>query len=225
MQQTLPVALERREAQSIIDAVFLRHDSGKRNRAGLALMLFAGLRVGEVCALRPGHIRWKDGILEVHNGKGGRDRNVPMSPTLERELESWKALRNGSPYFFSTRDDKQMMPRFWQRLIKRMSKRAGIDGDDRRITPHVLRHTFATNCLEDGFTLAEVQAMLGHSNVATTSIYLSVRPHALVEKMRNGDAADQVKPSAENQIEDLFQELEHYSQISMLTRLLQLTRT
>ena len=92
-KKTLPIALESHEAKALLDAVHLRYPSGIRNRAILEVMLHAGFRISEVMALRPGHIRWKAKILEVHKGKGGRDRNIPVDSETIRRLRDWQAVR------------------------------------------------------------------------------------------------------------------------------------
>lgn len=146
-------------------------------------MYRAGLRVSEVVNLRPGDIRWRDGILEIQRGKGRKDRNVPVDQETLGWLQAWDAKRPKSRHFFSTLKSRALSARYLQQMVKRLAHRAGLARAD-RITPHVLRHSYATELLNGGFTIREVQQLLGHASVATTQVYLHVRPDDLAAKIR-----------------------------------------
>ncbi len=140
-------------------------------------LLDTGLRVSELCALTPGNILWQQHALRI-NGKGGpygkqtKKRVVPMSGRVHALLE---------PYF--TLHDKWFVgERQVQKIVKQIANRAQIT---RTVTPHVLRHTFATLALQKGISLATVQKMLGHDHLATTAIYLNLTESHVIEEYQN----------------------------------------
>ena len=188
----LPVVLEEGEIEALRKVPNTRCATGLRNRAMIEAMYGAGLRVSEVVNLRPGDIRWRDGILEVHQGKGARDRNVPVNAETLGWLQAWKERRPGrSRYFFCTVQGRQISPRYIQAMVKRLAVRAGLERTE-KVTPHTLRHSYATHLLNSGFTIREVQELLGHSSVTTTQIYTHVRPSDLAAKIQRMTSTSQV---------------------------------
>jgi len=148
-------------------------------------MLLAGLRAQEVCNLRVEDVDL-DGpnpMIHVVNGKGGKSRNVPITPKLVDWLRRWMAKRPESEWLFPQHRGPQigqkMTTRTLRQTISLMGKKVGI-----KIWPHMLRHTYATTLLARGLSTREVQVLLGHSSVATTEIYTHVDPRALGEKLR-----------------------------------------
>ncbi len=142
----------------------------------LELLYASGLRVSEIVNLPREAIDLEAGILRV-TGKGGKERLVPFGKSsarwLARYLEAARPPldRRRSPHLFlSARGAAMTRQRFWQ-LIEAYGRRAGIRS---RLTPHVLRHAFATHLLEHGADLRALQMMLGHADIATTQIYTSV---------------------------------------------------
>jgi len=192
----LPMVLEKGEAEALLAATNTRCKTGLRNRAILEVMYRAGLRVSEVVRLRPSDIRWQDGMLEIRNSKGGTDRNVPVDQATLGWLEAWDGKRLRSGHFFSTLRGGQLSPRYLQQMVKRLAERAGVE-NAKRVTPHVLRHTYATELLNGGFTIREVQELLGHANVQTTQLYTHVRPQELALKIRQRGAAGEERAQAE----------------------------
>jgi site-specific recombinase XerD len=154
----------------------------KRDTAILALMAKAGLRVGEVVALELGDIELgaRSGWVTVRMGKGNKTRRVPLSSGVCRALWAYLAVRpaSGTSVLFLSRSGNPLSTRDVRRLVTRLARRAGIEG---RVTPHVLRHTFATQALEKGVDVATVAAILGHESIATTSRYLHPSEARLVE--------------------------------------------
>ena len=185
----LPVVLEAAEVKAILDAANIHCPTGFRNRTMLTVLWRCGLRVSEACNLRPEHIRWDTKILEVRRGKGGKDRNVPLDDVAFDWLERWRAHRAASPFFFSSLKGMRLSPRYVQQLVKRLAKKALPPARAALVTPHVLRHTYATELLDEGFTLRDVQTLLGHASVATTQIYTHVRPAALTAKVRRREVS------------------------------------
>jgi len=180
----LPTILEPHEVRAILKLPSREAPTGVRNLAMLTAMHRCGLRVSEVTALRPEHIRWSAPLLEVHDGKGGKDRNLPVDAITVERFKDWARLRPAGETFFTTLKGARVSVRYVQRMVKRLAVKALGPVRGRQVTPHTLRHTYATELVDEGFTLREVQTLLGHSSVATTQIYTHVRPHRIAEKIR-----------------------------------------
>jgi len=178
--QSLPKVLRPDETSALIAAAIPDTALGLRDRAMLEVLYGAGLRVTELVALPLGALDSRAGVLRVL-GKGGRERLVPLGgPALAAVaayLERGRPalLRTGQPgtdaMFLSRRGAPMTRQNFFARLRK-LAGIAGIPAD--RISPHVLRHAFATDLLEGGADLRAVQAMLGHADLSTTQIYTHV---------------------------------------------------
>lgn len=159
---SLPVVLSRDEIRAIIDA-----PSHKKSSAMIQLLYSTGVRVSELVALTWDDLEADQGIAWVREGKGGKDRMINLSTSLIDELQN---LSTDSQYIFPGQNG-QMTTRNVQRIVKRAAQQAGIDKD---VTPHTLRHSYATHLLEDGHDLRLIQELLGHSNLQTTEIYTHV---------------------------------------------------
>jgi integrase/recombinase XerD len=183
VRKRLPLVLDKVEVERLLSTPNIQCPTGLRNRAWLEAMYGAGLRVSEVVALRPADIRWQTGIIEVHAGKGGKDRNVPITAATLGWLRAWGNRRPQGRRFFCTLDGAPLAIRYIQAAVKRIAHKAGIE-NAARVSPHTLRHSYATMKLEAGFNLREVQELLGHASVATTQIYTHVRPKELAAKVQ-----------------------------------------
>ncbi len=190
----LPVTLSTDEIEAL-RATCTRSATGLRNRAMIEAMLGAGLRVSEVVALKPAEIDWQAGQLRVTQGKGGRDRVVPVNANTLAYLQAWDSKRaelkmNGRHVFFGgiRTGGHKLTTRAVHDMISKLAERAGIE---KRVSPHTLRHTYATRALDAGLSIREVQELLGHSDVSTTMVYTHVNPEALRRKIQ-GEKADQV---------------------------------
>ena len=182
--------LNGRELGRLVAAVE-NHDWGPqwlalRNLAIIALLARAGLRVGEVVALDVGDVELNErsGWVLVRRGKGLKERRVPLSREARKALRAYLEARPGwsGDALFVTKTGRRMDAGAVQRMVKAAARRAGIQ---KRVTPHVLRHTFATRFLRRGGDLATLQAVLGHANLATTARYL--HPDAAkVQEMAEG---------------------------------------
>lgn len=173
---SLPRAIEESEVESLLEAPDVSAPLGLRDRAMLELLYASGLRVSELVGVPRDRVDLDAGILRV-SGKGGRERLVPFGRSAAQWLARYLAHvrptldRRGSPSLFLTsRGGPMTRQRFWQ-VIGAYGRKAGIR---RRLTPHVLRHSFATHLLEHGADLRALQMMLGHADVATTQIYTKV---------------------------------------------------
>ncbi len=204
MPKKLPKVISKDEAQALLAQSNTGCPTGLRNRVALELMYRAGLRVSEVTKLKPGDIRWQSGEVEIHNGKGGRERVVPVDSDTMQWLERWQQQRpRKAGRFFTTLQGKPVSIRYLQAMVDRCAEKAGLERE--RVSPHVLRHSYATEKLDEGFTIREVQELLGHSNVATTQIYTHVNPGSLREKVQGGrrDEVAEKIAALEQQLEEL----------------------
>jgi integrase/recombinase XerD len=173
---SLPRTLAEAEIESLLEAPDASSLLGLRDRAMLELMYASGLRVSEIVGLPLDAPDLEAGILRV-TGKGGKQRLVPFGRAAARWLRQYMATarprldRRRSPHLFlSARGAAMTRQRFWQ-LIAGYGRAAGIRS---RLTPHALRHSFATHLLEHGADLRALQMMLGHADIATTQIYTQV---------------------------------------------------
>ena len=140
----------------------------------LATTIYAtGLRISEACQLETDDIDAARGVVVVRQGKGRKDRLVPLAPELLAMLRAyWKAERPEPPYLFASPMARgPAQPPSLRRAVALAAARAGID---KHVTPHVLRHSFATHLLEDGQSLRLIQAVLGHASISTTTRYTRV---------------------------------------------------
>ncbi len=183
----LPYFLSREEVERLLATPAPQSDLGQRDRAILELMYAAGLRVSEVISLGVGDVQFQVGCLLVH-GKGDKERLVPVHETalkvLGRYLEGPRGrLLKGQrreQVFLNNRGGALSRMGLWKIIHKHLLA-AGITGP---VTPHTLRHTFATHLLEGGADLRSVQLMLGHSDISTTQVYTHVTRQRLVEMHR-----------------------------------------
>lgn len=176
--QSLPKALAEREIDALLSAPDLETPLGIRDRAMLELMYACGLRVSELVELPATALNLRQGVLRV-TGKGSKERLVPLGEEaqhwLERYLTQSRPLLVGkralSALFVTAGADAPTRQQFWG-LVKRYAAVAGID--PARVSPHGLRHSFATHLLNHGADLRALQMLLGHSSLSTTQIYTLV---------------------------------------------------
>jgi integrase/recombinase XerD len=160
---------------------------GIRDRAMLELGYAAGLRVSELCGLTFDQVHEPERLVMVE-GKGQKRRMIPYGKPAARALERY--LSNSRPCLANSRIDPHVFlnhrggPISRVGFYKRMKQHAGTAGIQREISPHVLRHTFATHLLEGGADLRYVQALLGHADISTTQIYTTVNTRHLIEVHR-----------------------------------------
>lgn len=154
----------------------LRAARADRDRLMIQLGVYCGLRVSEIVGLEVPDLDFDAGALLVREGKGGKDRVVPLPAKLGRQLQAWLAGRQTGYVFPSPRTGGRLTTRAFQRLIKRIAGRAGLPEAERarKAHPHRLRHSFASWLIDAGTNLLDVAAMLGHESVTTTQIYAAV---------------------------------------------------
>ena len=174
----LPKNLAERDVEALLDAPDVETPLGLRDRAMLETLYATGLRVSELCGLKLGAVSLKDGVVRVL-GKGSKERLVPLGDEaigwIERYLAGARpSLVAGAKVdhvFVTARKGPLTRQAFWH-LVKRYGAVAGIAAD--ALSPHVLRHAFATHLLNHGADLRVVQLLLGHADITTTTIYTHV---------------------------------------------------
>lgn len=176
--RTLPRFLTSQEVTALLEQPDIATPNGLRDRAMLEVLYATGLRVSELVGLRVGDVRPDPGLVTVV-GKGNKERIVPLGETalqwLERYLrEAYPVFRKKAPsssYLFLTRRGGPMSRQQFWNIVERLGRMIGLA---KPLSPHVLRHSFATHLLENGADLRAVQLMLGHADISTTQIYTHV---------------------------------------------------
>ena len=180
--RSLPKALSESEVEALLAAPEVNDVLGLRDRAMLELIYASGLRVSELVGLPASGLNLRQGVVRV-TGKGSKERLVPLGAEAQHWLERYLAEsrpglagdRVRLPLFLNRNAEALSRQQFWQRL-KRLAARAGID--PARVSPHGLRHSFATHLLNHGADLRALQLLLGHASLSTTQIYtLVAREH------------------------------------------------
>ena len=184
----LPEVLSTEEVDTLEAAIDLSKWEGHRNRAIIEVLFSCGLRVSELTGLRLSNLYLDEEFLRVE-GKGRKERLVPLSPKAIKELRLWfddrqhMDIKPGEEDFvFLNRRGSHLTRTMILIIIKRLAEEAGIK---KNISPHTLRHSFATVLLEGGSDLRAIQAMLGHESIGTTEIYTHIDTHTLREEILN----------------------------------------
>jgi len=168
----LPVVLSADEIVRFLEAV-----SSLKCRAALTTAYAAGLRASEVAGLRIADIDSARGVIIVRHGKGGKDRNVMLSPQLLGVLRTYWRLARPKTFLFPGRDeDRSINPTVLYAACRSATRAAGLD---KRVTLHTLRHSFATHLLENGTDIRIIQVLLGHNNLSSTARYTQVATHTI----------------------------------------------
>ena len=178
----LPKALSEQQVTDLLESTDTSEPLGLRNRTMLELMYATGLRVSELIALELHWVNLNQGVVRVL-GKGGKERLVPLGEEaifwLQRYMkESRPELLSGhdSSFVFVTRRKSGLTRQTFWHAIRKVAKQAGISQD---VSPHMLRHSFATHLLNHGADLRVVQMLLGHSDLSTTQIYTHIAKEGL----------------------------------------------
>jgi integrase/recombinase XerD len=173
--QKLPRFLTQEEMARLLEAPDASEPEGVRDRAMMELLYATGLRVSELCSLEAGGLDAEAGVVRCM-GKGSKQRRVPVGRSALTWLRKYEGARRHlldgreSPHLFVGPGGRALRRQEVWAILKRYSTRAGVHG----VSPHVFRHSFATHLLEHGADTRSVQAMLGHSDLATTQIYTHV---------------------------------------------------
>ena len=175
--QTLPQILSLKEVEQLLEQPDVKTPLGLRDRAMLEILYATGMRVSELTQLPVHHVNLEAGYVILY-GKGSKERVVPIGSEAMKWVqlylkEARERLSKGreSPFLFTNRSGKRMSRQQFWKNIKTQGRRAHLR---KRITPHLLRHSFASHLLERGADLRSVQMMLGHVDISTTQIYTHV---------------------------------------------------
>ena len=212
LSRPLPKILSTEEALKLVEAA--REDAGDSPEAARLLWIVerlyaSGLRVSELVALPMSAIRGSQPLMHVR-GKGGRERLAPMGEAARQALDSYVAVRDeflprgrlaqvASRYLFPSRGaEAHLTRRRCHQMLKSLALKAGLDPD--RLSPHVLRHAFATHLVEGGADLRSVQTLLGHADIATTQIYTHVARDRLKRTMESAHPLARTKPRSRSNV-------------------------
>ena len=189
--RSLPKSLSREEIERLLAAAAARDGAaGLRLVALVELAYASGLRVSELLALKVEAVR-RDPAWLIVRGKGGKERLAPLNASAREAIKAWLAARDASlkpgtpesPWLFPSPDGRRhLTPRRFAQLLDQAAVEAGLD--PARVSPHVLRHAFATHLLEGGADLRVVQTLLGHTDIGTTQIYTHVAVDRLTQTVR-----------------------------------------
>ena len=186
VRNALPDVLSTAEVDSLEASIDLSKWEGQRNRAIIEVLFSCGLRVSELVNLKLSNLYVEEKFVRV-TGKGDKERLVPISSRALDELNAWFADRNAmrikpgeEDYVFLNRRGAHLTRTMILIMIKRQAVAAGIT---KNISPHTLRHSFATALLEGGADLIAIQAMMGHEDIATTEIYTHIDTSSLREEI------------------------------------------
>ena len=179
----LPNCLSEEEVDALLSAPDIETPSGLRDKAMLETMYSSGLRVSELLKLEKGQVNLTKGVITVF-GKGAKERKVPIADYAVEYIKKYnnevrsKNENKGSKYLFLSKKGEPLSRVYFFKQVKKYSELAGITT---QVSPHTLRHSFATHLLNHGAQLRIVQSMLGHTNIATTQIYTHVSSEKLKE--------------------------------------------
>jgi integrase/recombinase XerD len=182
--RSLPKSLTEEEVESLLSAPVVTDPLGNRDRTMLELLYATGLRVSELVNLLTSQVNLNQGVIRIL-GKGNRERLIPLGEEAVRWINDFSRgsrteilLERQTDYLFPTRrGDRMTRQAFWH-IIKRYARKAGVS---KELSPHTLRHAFATHLLNHGADLRVVQMLLGHSDLSTTQIYTHVARERMKE--------------------------------------------
>lgn len=173
-EKKLPVVLTEDEIKNLINSFDLNHGFGQRNKTIIEILYGTGIRVSELVNLKLSNIFFKENIIKVI-GKGNKERFVPLGEIASDEMKIYINDRNqlkidskSSDVLFLNRYGRRLTRSMIFKIISDASKRIGLD---KKISPHTLRHSFATHLIKNGADLRTIQLILGHESITTTEIY------------------------------------------------------
>ncbi len=179
-EKYLPGMLSKEEMEKLLSYPYQENILGLRDRAIVELFYSSGIRVSELTSLDLRNLDMESLIIRVF-GKGKKERLIPVTPEAKEAVYNYLLVRNAKmadmPLFVNARGDR-LTSRGVQYILEQLAKFAGIY---RKLTPHMLRHSFASHFLENGMNLRYLQHMLGHSNLSTTEIYT----HLSIQEIKN----------------------------------------
>ena len=178
----IPTVLDQAEQAALLAVPNKRYPTGLRNKAMIRLMLDTGLRVSEAIDLNWSDIDLMTGKLFVRQGKGGKDRILWVRGEALDLIQLWRDRQiTGCKNVFTSLKGKALSPRYLQATVKRYAAKAGIN---KRVSPHTLRHSFATDLYRESKDIRLTQKALGHADLSTTMIYTHIVDADLEAAMR-----------------------------------------
>jgi len=171
----VPVVLTKDEVREMLN--FIKNE---KHKLLVSLLYSTGMRLSECVNLKVKDLELNEGIIWIRKGKGAKDRMVVISRKLADNLNRYVQNKKPNDFVFEGRNGK-LSKRNVQKIVSSVAKKVGIS---KRVSPHTLRHTFATHLLESGVDIRKIQVLLGHSNLSTTQIYTSVS-NAELKKIKN----------------------------------------
>ncbi len=188
-----PEIISNAQARKLMSAARRTTWTGIRNRSMLGMFLDTGMRLSELIGLDLEDVDLRSGTVRIRSGKGDKERHVYMGRALLRTMRKWIEVRGfhqeGTP-FYLTKDGNRLDLRNVERIVERIAKRANLSGI--RITPHILRHTFATHYIQNGGDPFSLQRILGHSDIKTTMIYVNLAEVGLQEAHAKASPVDAI---------------------------------
>ena len=187
LERKLPEVLTEDEINQLIKSVDLNHVFGQRNKTIIEVLYGTGIRVSELVNLKLSNIFFKESILKV-NGKGDKERFVPLGKIASTEIKTYLNIRDrmkidskNTDILFINRYGRKLTRSMIFKIIKDASKSIGLE---KKISPHTLRHSFATHLLKNGADLRTIQLILGHESITTTEIYTHLDTFHLEEVLK-----------------------------------------
>lgn len=187
LERKLPEVLTEDEINQLIKSVDLNHVFGQRNKTIIEVLYGTGIRVSELVNLKLSNIFFRESILKV-NGKGDKERFVPLGKIASTEIKTYLNIRDrmkidskNTDILFINRYGRKLTRSMIFKIIKDASKSIGLE---KKISPHTLRHSFATHLLKNGADLRTIQLILGHESITTTEIYTHLDTFHLEEVLK-----------------------------------------
>lgn len=187
LERKLPEVLTEDEINQLIKSVDLNHVFGQRNKTIIEVLYGTGIRVSELVNLKLSNIFFRESILKV-NGKGDKERFVPLGKIASAEIKTYINIRDrmkidskNTDILFINRYGRKLTRSMIFKIIKDASKSIGLE---KKISPHTLRHSFATHLLKNGADLRTIQLILGHESITTTEIYTHLDTFHLEEVLK-----------------------------------------
>lgn len=185
----LPDTLSLEEIDNLIENIDLSTNEGERNRAMLETLYGCGLRVSELISLKISDLFFDEGFIKI-TGKGNKERFVPIGPLTQKYIDIYRTVirtnlnikKGAEDTLFLNRRGNQLTRAMVFTIIKDLAEKVGLK---KSISPHTLRHSFATHLLENGADLRSIQLMLGHESITTTEIYVHLDRSFLKEVMHS----------------------------------------
>jgi len=206
-KRKIPEVLSEREQKKLLEVFNTRYLTPHRNKVMIKLILNSGLRLSEVINLEWKHIDLQTGKLKVVEGKGAKDRILWINDETLEKVREWRQRQvdeiDNMEFIFTTSTGKQLNPADIRKMVYRYAEKAGIQEEvekkyrdkegnkldetykEKKVKPHTLRHTFATDLLRETNNLRIVQKALGHSDISTTQIYTHIVDGEMEEALKN----------------------------------------